>query len=95
MSDRDPISRELKIKSGSVKRSGASMLSLSYRPMMTFFVFFRRLLKEYQSYTKEVEAQKIKVDKIAADGVEEWPLRNAVRMIDFLPIGRKRSLMPE
>ena len=39
------------------------------------------LLKEHQSYKKEVEQQTIKVDKLVADGAEEWDIKNAVSIL--------------
>ena len=44
----------------------------------------KRLLKEHQSYRKEVEEQNIKVNKLVADGAEEWDIKNAVSFNNFL-----------
>ena len=38
-----------------------------------------RLYKEHKSYILEQEQQKIKLDKLVADGAEEWDIKNAVR----------------
>jgi tubulin-specific chaperone A len=38
-----------------------------------------RLKKEHQTYITEAEAQKRKLDKLVADGVEGWDIRNNVR----------------
>ncbi|KAL1748921.1 tubulin binding cofactor A [Schizophyllum fasciatum] len=40
-----------------------------------------RLWKEYNMYRKEAEDQKIKVDKMVADGGDEYETRNAQRIL--------------
>ncbi|KAI0046689.1 tubulin binding cofactor A, partial [Auriscalpium vulgare] len=57
MSDAVAVRRQLKIKSGVVKR----------------------LSKEIGLYTKEVEQNRIKVEKFKADGAEDWDIKNGVR----------------
>jgi tubulin-specific chaperone A len=40
--------------------------------------YIRRLRKEYELYQKELVDQKLKKDKLVADGAEEWDVKNAV-----------------
>lgn len=44
-----------------------------------------RLYKEQNMYRDEVEAQKLKLDKLVADGAEEWDVKNAVRDANRCP----------
>ncbi|KAJ7750323.1 tubulin binding cofactor A-domain-containing protein [Mycena metata] len=41
-----------------------------------------RLKKEHELYQKEAVDQKIKQDKLVADGAEEWDIKNAGKMLD-------------
>ncbi|KAJ7292855.1 tubulin binding cofactor A [Mycena rebaudengoi] len=41
-----------------------------------------RLRKEYELYQKELVDQKLKKDKLVADGAEEWDVKNADRMLE-------------
>ncbi|KAJ6601370.1 tubulin binding cofactor A-domain-containing protein [Mycena vulgaris] len=41
-----------------------------------------RLKKEHELYQKELVDQKLKKDKLIADGAEEWDIKNAGRMED-------------
>ncbi|KAJ7492175.1 tubulin binding cofactor A-domain-containing protein [Mycena latifolia] len=41
-----------------------------------------RLKKEYELYQKELVDQKLKKDRLVADGAEEWDIKNAGKMED-------------
>ncbi|KAI0931463.1 hypothetical protein AcW1_001143 [Taiwanofungus camphoratus] len=41
----------------------------------------KRLAKEHKSYQKEEEQQKRKLDKLLADGAEDWDVKNARLML--------------
>ncbi|KAI0061376.1 tubulin binding cofactor A [Artomyces pyxidatus] len=60
MSDIVALRRQLKIKSGVVKR----------------------LTKENRLYTKEVEDNRLKVEKFKADGAEDWDIKNGTRLVE-------------
>ncbi|KAF9015754.1 tubulin binding cofactor A [Cyathus striatus] len=60
MSDISSVKRQLKIKSGVVKR----------------------LLKEHRLYQEEADGLKQKGDKLAANGADEWDIKNAWKMHD-------------
>ena len=46
----------------------------------------QRLMKEVGMYRKEVEQNQIRLEKLRADGAEEWDVKNAVRLSpSFLP----------
>ncbi|KAI0028584.1 tubulin binding cofactor A-domain-containing protein [Vararia minispora EC-137] len=57
--DIEAIRRQLKIKTGSV----------------------RRLLKENGLYRAEAADNQAKLDKLRADGAEEWDVKNATRLV--------------
>jgi len=59
MSDQAAKLRQLKIKTGVVKR----------------------VLKDHNSYKNEATEQKIKADKLVADGAEEWHQKNGQKML--------------
>ncbi|KAI0685079.1 tubulin binding cofactor A [Cytidiella melzeri] len=42
----------------------------------------KRLFKEHKSYVLEEEQQKIKLEKLKADGAEEWDVKNAQKMLE-------------
>ncbi|EIM92695.1 tubulin binding cofactor A [Stereum hirsutum FP-91666 SS1] len=42
----------------------------------------KRLYKEQNMYRDEVEDQKRKLDKLVADGAEEWDVKNAKKMLE-------------
>ncbi|KAJ7269265.1 tubulin binding cofactor A-domain-containing protein [Mycena haematopus] len=41
-----------------------------------------RLKKEYELYQKELVDQKLKTDKLIANGAEEWDIKNSGKMTD-------------
>ncbi|KAF8204354.1 tubulin binding cofactor A-domain-containing protein [Mycena galopus ATCC 62051] len=41
-----------------------------------------RLKKEHELYQKELVDQKIKTDKLVADGADEWAIKNSGKMTD-------------
>ncbi|KAJ7150216.1 tubulin binding cofactor A-domain-containing protein [Mycena filopes] len=41
-----------------------------------------RLKKEHELYQKELVDQKLRKDKLIADGAEEWDIKNAGKMMD-------------
>ena len=40
-------------------------------------------MKEVGMYRKEVEQNQIRLQKLRADGAEEWDVKNAVRILSF------------
>lgn len=60
-----------------------------------FFFRTTRLKKEHELYQKELVDQKIKTDKLVANGAEEWDIKNSVRPSTATRYRRERVLMDE
>jgi hypothetical protein len=75
MSDTVLERRQLKIKTGVVKRCGVSL-------SRTFFQLNggERLKKEYKLYLDEVNKNTKRRGDLIAEGAEEWYVKNAVRL---------------
>ena len=85
MSEVEKTRKQLKIKAGVAKRCDAP---LARRRTGTSEAEpnAQRLMKEVGMYRKEVEQNQIRLEKLRADGAEEWDVKNAVRLSpSFLP----------
>lgn len=82
MSDIPTARRQLKIKSGVVKRYANILLWLKTTLLILLVI---RLSKEHALYRKEAEQQQRKLDKFIADGAEGWDINNGVRELHQCP----------
>ncbi|TFY71835.1 hypothetical protein EVG20_g1178 [Dentipellis fragilis] len=77
--DTPALRRQLQIKAGVAKRSVC--MSMPYPSIPTHSrCTIHRIVKEQRIYRDEVEELRRKTDKLAAEGAEEWDIKNGVRL---------------
>jgi tubulin-specific chaperone A len=87
MSDATSLKRNLKIKTGAVKRWVRWVCMPGDRADRAIVW---RLLKENTAYKNEVTELRQKADRLRADGADEWDVQNAVRLL--CPVWYTRTL---